>query len=69
MKLSARNRLRGTITAITLGEVAASVELDVSGQRVVATITAEAVRDLGLAEGQEVTAVVKASDVMIATEG
>lgn len=69
MKLSARNRLRGTITAIKLGEVAASVELDVSGHRVVATITAEAVRDLGLAEGQEVTAVVKASDVIIATEG
>jgi molybdopterin-binding protein len=68
VKLSARNRLRGTVTRIRVDELMASVELDVDGQRVVATITAEAVRELGLAEGQEATAVIKASDVMIATE-
>jgi molybdate transport system regulatory protein len=68
VKLSARNRLRGTVTRIKMGELTASVELDVDGQRVVATITAEAVRELGLTEGQEATAVIKASDVMIATE-
>jgi len=68
VKLSARNRLRGTITGISLGEVTASVELDVGGQRVVATVTSEAVRELGLREGQEASAVIKASDVMIATD-
>ena len=68
MKLSARNRLRGTITRISVGEVTASVELDVEGQRVVAAITAEAVRDLALNVGDQALAVVKASDVMIATE-
>jgi molybdopterin-binding protein len=44
------------------------VELDVAGQRLVASITLEAVRALGLAEGDSVTAVIKASDVILAKE-
>jgi molybdopterin-binding protein len=43
------------------------VELDVAGHRLVASITVEAVEELGLSEGSEVTAVIKASDVMLAT--
>jgi molybdopterin-binding protein len=68
MKLSARNRLSGTVTAITHGEAIANVALDVAGQRLVASITVEAVRDLGLQEGSEVTAIIKASDVILAVE-
>jgi molybdopterin-binding protein len=68
MKLSARNQLRGTVRAITRGEAIANVELEVAGQRVVASITVEAVEDLGLSEGTEATAVIKASDVMIAID-
>jgi molybdopterin-binding protein len=68
MKLSARNKLRGTVRGITRGEAIANVEADVAGQRVVASITVEAVDELGLAEGSEVVAVIKASDVMLATE-
>jgi molybdopterin-binding protein len=67
MKLSARNQLTGTVRSITQGEAIANVELEVSGQRLVASITVEAVRDLGLQEGSEVTAIVKASDVILAT--
>ena len=67
MKISARNQLPGRVTGITQGEALANVEVDVSGQRVVASITVEAVRDLGLAEGSEVTVLVKASDVILAT--
>lgn len=67
MKLSARNQLAGRITGITRGEAIANVELDVSGQRLVASITGEAVDDLGLDVGSDVTVVVKASDVMLAT--
>jgi molybdopterin-binding protein len=67
MKISARNQLRGTVQSITRGEAIANVALDVAGQRLVASITVEAVDDLGLSEGTEVTAVIKASDVMIAT--
>ena len=65
MKLSARNLLAGTVVAITNGEAIANVELDVAGQRVVASITVEAVQELGLQAGTEVVAVIKASDVII----
>jgi molybdopterin-binding protein len=68
MRLSARNQLRGTVRAINEGAAIANVELDVQGQRLVASITVEAVRELGLSEGSEVTAVIKASDVMLAVE-
>jgi molybdopterin-binding protein len=67
MKLSARNQLAGTVVAITMGEAIANVELDVAGQRLVASITVEAVRELGLEAGSEIVAVIKASDVIIAT--
>jgi molybdate transport system regulatory protein len=68
MRLSARNQLRGTVRSINRGAAIANVELDVSGQRVVASITVEAVEALELREGDEVAAVVKASDVMIAKD-
>lgn len=67
MKLSARNQLPGTVTNIRKGEAIANVEVDVAGQRLVASITVEAVEDLGLRDGAEVTVVIKASDVMVAT--
>jgi molybdopterin-binding protein len=65
MKLSARNQIPATVTKISHGEAIANVELDAGGARLVASITLEAVRELGISEGHEVTAVVKASDVMI----
>jgi len=68
MKLSARNRLNGTVAKITRGEAIANVMLDVGGLRIVAAITGEAVDELGLKEGARATAVVKASDVMIAVD-
>jgi molybdopterin-binding protein len=68
LKLSARNQLQGTVTAVNKGAAIANVVLDVGGQRLVASITVEAVDDLGLTEGSEVTAIVKASDVIIATD-
>lgn len=68
MKLSARNQIRATVKAVTQGEAIANVELDAGGQRLVASVTVEAVRELGLAEGSAVTAVIKASDVLLATE-
>jgi len=68
VKLSARNQLPGTVVEIRRGEAIANVVLDVGGQRLVASITVEAVDDLGLAKGSTVTAIVKASDVMVATD-
>jgi molybdopterin-binding protein len=67
MKVSARNQLQGTVTGINKGEAIANVAVDVAGQRLVASITVEAVDELGLAEGSHVTAIIKASDVILAT--
>jgi molybdopterin-binding protein len=66
MKLSARNQIPARVTGITAGEAIANVELDANGVRLMASITVEAVRDLGLAEGSEVIAVIKASEVILA---
>lgn len=65
MKLSARNQLAAKVVSVNEGAVTTIVELDVGGQRLVASITAEAARELGLKEGMETTAIVKASDVML----
>jgi molybdopterin-binding protein len=67
MQLSARNQIPARVTGINAGAAIANVELDANGVRLVASITVEAVRDLGLAEGSQVTAVIKASEVMLAT--
>jgi molybdopterin-binding protein len=68
VKLSARNQLSGTVKSINEGAAIANVVLDVAGQRLVASITVEAVQELGLSEGSQVTAIVKASDVIIAVD-
>jgi molybdopterin-binding protein len=68
MKLSARNKLAGKVVSIHRGEAIANVEVDVGGNRILASITVEAVDELGLVEGKDVTAVIKASDVMIGTD-
>ena len=65
MKLSARNQLPAKVTGITRGEATANIEPDVNGQRLVSSITVEAADELGLSEGTSVTAVIKASDVIL----
>jgi molybdopterin-binding protein len=65
MRLSARNQISARVTGITRGEATANVEMDAGGVRLVASITIEAANELGLAAGAEVTAIVKASDVII----
>jgi molybdopterin-binding protein len=68
VKLSTRNQIRARVVGIAHGEAIANVEMDANGQRLVASITLEAVRELGIAEGNEVLVLLKASDVMIAVE-
>ncbi len=68
MKLSARNQLTGTVAEIHRGEAIANVVIDVAGQRLVASITVEAVEELGLSTGSPVTAIIKASDVIVAAQ-
>lgn len=69
MKISARNRLKGKIVEVVLGATTAHVRIDVGGGSIItASITNDAVNELGLAAGQEAYAVVKASDVMVAVD-
>jgi molybdopterin-binding protein len=66
MKLSARNQLKGRIVEVHKGQTTAHVRIDIGGGTVVtSSITNEAVDDLGLAVGDSVVAVIKASDVMV----
>lgn len=66
MRLSARNKIKATVTSITKGEATANVALDAAGIRLVAAITVEAADELGLTQGSQVVAIVKASDVILA---
>ena len=65
MRISARNRLKGKVTEVTKGATTAHVKIDVSGTIVTASITNQAVDELGLKVGDEAYAVIKASDVMV----
>lgn len=65
MKLSARNRFPGIITAIKKDGLLAQVELQVGDNHVVALITAEACDELGLQVGGRAVAMVKATSVMV----
>ena len=65
MELSTRNQLKGTVKSVKTGTIMAEVVVDVSGQDVVAAITRGSVEQLGLAEGDEVVVLVKATEVMI----
>jgi molybdopterin-binding protein len=65
MEISARNQLRGKVTAIKLGTVMAEVQLQVAGQAVVAAVTRSSVERLGLKVGDDALAVIKATEVMI----
>ncbi|WP_067734408.1 TOBE domain-containing protein [Novosphingobium naphthalenivorans] len=66
MKISARNQISGTVTTITPGAVNGSVKVDIGGGTVVTSnITEESIAELGLAVGDAVTVIIKASDVLI----
>src|SRR5215475_8454141 len=65
MKLSARNQIPARVVSVNNGAAIANVELDANGVRLMASITVEAVRELGITEGSQVTAVIKASDVIV----
>ncbi|MFE1798018.1 molybdopterin-binding protein [Streptomyces sp. NPDC059517] len=68
MSLSIRNQIPGTVTSVTAGEAMATVKVRLDGGQVLtAAITLESVKDLGLTEGSAVRALVKATEVAVAT--
>ena len=66
MKISARNQLKGAIANVTEGAVNGVVSISLGDATIKANITMEAVEQLGLAEGKEARAIIKASNVMFA---
>jgi len=65
MKLSTRNQLPGTVNEVKLGGIMAEVSVDVGGQTIVAAITRGSAEELGLAKGDGVTVLIKATEVML----
>lgn len=65
MQLSARNQLKGTVKAVKLGAVMAEVVIDVGGNEIASEISKASVERLGLKPGDSVTAIIKATEVMI----
>jgi molybdopterin-binding protein len=65
MQISARNQLKGTVKSVKHGSVMSEVVVDVGGQEVVAAITRSSAESLGLAQGDQVTAIIKATEVML----
>ncbi len=65
MELSARNQLSGTVKNVKLGTVMAEVVLDVAGHEIVSEISKASVERLKLKPGDAVTAIIKATEVMI----
>jgi len=66
MQLSARNQLKGTVRGVKLGTVMAEVVIEVGGQTLVAAITRVSAESLDLKPGDQVTAVIKATEVIVA---
>ena len=66
MKISARNQLKGKVVAVKRGATTSHVSIDIgNGNIVMASITNEAVADLGIKVGDEAWAIIKASEVMV----
>ncbi|MDZ5649911.1 MULTISPECIES: TOBE domain-containing protein [Nitrospirillum] len=69
MKLSARNVIAGKVVAVTKGVTTAHVKIEIaSGRLITSSITNEAVDDLDLKVGDDVSAIIKSSDVLIGKE-
>lgn len=68
MKISARNQFKGIVTDINEGAVNAIVSIEANGEVISSTISLNAVKELGLKKGDAAYAIIKATEVMIATE-
>ena len=66
MELSARNQLKGKVSNVELGAVMANIKIEVEDPNVItAVITKESAEKLGLSEGDDVTAIIKSTEVII----
>lgn len=69
MKISARNTLKGKVKNLVNGPVSTEVVVEIApGIEVVSVITSHSAQDLGLKQGTSVTAIIKASNVLLAVD-
>jgi molybdopterin-binding protein len=68
MKISARNQLRGTVESVSLGVVTARVGVRVGENLIESVITRQSVEEMNIKVGQQVTAVIKSTEVMLMVE-
>lgn len=68
MPISARNHLKGKVTAVKLGDVMAHITIKVGQNIIESVITRQSAEELNLKKGDTVTAVVKATEVMISKQ-
>lgn len=67
MKISARNVIKGQVVEVKKGAVAAQVRVDIGGGNVITSmVTVDAVEDLGIDQGSEVSVIIKSTEVMLA---
>ena len=67
MQMSARNQLQGTVKSVQTGNIMAEVVVDVGGgNELVSVITKSSVERLGIKQGEKVTVIIKATEVMLA---
>ena len=69
MELTTRNQLPGVVKHVNIGSVMAEVVVDVNGSEIVAAVTRHSVERLDLAQGDAVTVLIKATEVMLGKEG
>jgi molybdopterin-binding protein len=65
VELSTRNQLKGTVKSVKLGTIMAEVVVDIGGQEVVAAVTRGGVEHLALSPGDEITVLIKATEVIL----
>lgn len=69
MRVTARNQLEGTVVSVVRGPVNAHVKIEIApGHHISATLTAESLDEFGIAQGSQVTAIFKATSVMLGVE-
>lgn len=65
MKISGRNKLQATVKEVVKGAVMAKVVMDYKGDELVSVITVDSVEELNLKPGDSVTALIKATEMMV----
>jgi len=65
MKISGRNKLQATVKEVVKGAVMAKIVMDYKGVELVAAVTIDSVEDLDLKPGDQVTALIKATEMMV----